>query len=119
MAIRELYGPVSDSYLRKILMDSGAPLHPLVEGVRQESFQSLERTLLTLREMYRECPAQTRRLVIAAKDHAKLAARRAEAKTTKEEMALWMLTWLENPALFGDWLAMRKRVIESRSIPPG
>jgi hypothetical protein len=51
--------------------------------------------------------------VIAGKEHARLAARRAgasdERRVLKEEMAAWMLLWLENPALFPAWLALRKR----------
>jgi len=54
-----------------------------------------------------------RRAVLTGKDHARLAARRPglsqDAKTLKEEMAGWMLLWLENPALFPGWLALRRK----------
>ena len=117
-AVKRLFGPISDSYLRKVLLGSGAPLDPLVEGVRQDSFEALERTLLQLQELYVQGAAGTRSMVIQAKDHAKLAARRESAASVKQEMVLWMLTWLENPALFPDWLALRKRATGVRSTPP-
>jgi len=50
--------------------------------------------------------------VIEAKDHARWAARSAEKRAVKEEMAMWMLTWLENPPLFRDWVALRRRSME-------
>jgi hypothetical protein len=102
--------PVSAGYLRKLLRESGAALAPLVEGVRQDSMESLERTLLALLGEYERSDPfrrkQIRDLIIEAKDHARLAARR---NPQKQEMILWMLTWLENPSLFREWLALRKR----------
>ena len=107
--------------MRGLLRASGVPLDPAVEGVRQGSFQDLERTLLALSEEYqhavdagdRERATSCRRAVLTGKDHARLAARRSgtsgEAKKMKEEMAEWMLLWIENPALFPAWLALRKK----------
>ncbi len=105
--LRDRLAPVSESYLRRLLRESGVPLDPLVEGVRQSSFEDLERTLLALAECDR---AAARRLIIEAKDHARLAMRRmeGEARAAKEEMILWMLTWLENPDAFLVWLRLRK-----------
>ncbi len=106
--------PVSGSYLRRLLRDSGVPLAPLIEGVRQETFEALESSLLALLHEYEHgdgaARAATRRLVIEAKDHARWAARNPEKRSEKEEMALWMLTWLENPPLFPQWLTLRKQV---------
>jgi hypothetical protein len=107
---------LSSGYLRRILRESGAPLAAMVEGVRQDDFASLERTLLALLEEYqrgdRARRQAVRRLVIEAKDHARWAARTSERKAEKEEMMLWMLTWLENPPLFPHWAALRRRVAE-------
>jgi hypothetical protein len=54
-----------------------------------------------------------RRAVIEAKDHARWAARRAgtdaDLRARKEEMLLWMLTWLENPGVFREWVGLRNR----------
>ena len=55
-----------------------------------------------------------RRQVIAAKDRARFLARGSklapEKRETKEEMAQWMLVWLENPEVFPAWVEARKRV---------
>lgn len=112
--------PASPAYLRRLLRQAGVPLAPLVEGVRQESFESLERTLLALHEEYmkardaadRQRQRQCRQLVIEAKDHARWALRRAkddQQKRQREEMIQWMLVWLENPEIFPQWLRLRKR----------
>lgn len=102
-ALQAALAPVSASYLRRLLRESGAPLHPLVEGVRQDSLAALERTLLALLE---QDHAAARKLIIEAKDHARLALKK---HPEKDEMILWMLTWLENPGIFPQWLALRKR----------
>jgi hypothetical protein len=107
-----LLAPVSESYLRRLLRDSGVTLTPLVEGVRQESFDALESSLLKLLAEYESGGAavrgRVRRLVIAAKDHARWASRKEEFRAAKEEMALWMLTWLENPPVFPEWVRLRR-----------
>lgn len=126
--------PISESYLRRLLRDSGVPLDPAVEGVRQDSFEELERTLLALAEEYagaraggrREAAAMCRRAVVTAKDHARLSLRRATEpgqRARKEEMISWMLVWLENPEAFPVWLRLRKQAArheatESRSTGP-
>ena len=114
-----LLAPVSESYLRRLLRDlsrdSGVPLAPLIEGVRQESFESLEASLLKLLAEYEAGDAarrsRLRKIVIEAKDHARLAARKPELRADKEEMTLWMLTWLENPAVFPDWVRLRRAAL--------
>jgi hypothetical protein len=114
-----LLAPVSESYLRRLLRevskDTGIPLAPLVEGVRQETFDALESSLLKLLAEYQQGDAaarmRVRRVVIAAKDHARFAGRKEEKKQEKEEMALWLLTWLENPPLFPDWVRLRRSVM--------
>ena len=106
--------PISGSYLRRLLRESGVQLSPLVEGVRQESFDALESSLLSLLKEYeRSDPARRqsiRRVVIEAKEHARWAARKPERRAEKEEMALWMLTWLENPPLFPQWVQIRRKI---------
>ncbi len=112
--IGEALAPVSESYLRKLLRECGVPLVPMVEGVRQGSLDELEASLLKLLEEYEPSNAarrmQVRRLVIMAKDHARLAARRPEKREEKQEMILWLATWLENPPLFGEWVKIRRSV---------
>ena len=51
--------------------------------------------------------------VIAAKDRARFLGRNPKAspekKAQKDEMAQWMLVWLENPEVFPAWVEIRKR----------
>ena len=104
--------PVSESYLRKLVRECGLPLDPLVEGVRQATFNDLATSLLRLLEEYEHSDAArrmaVRRLVITAKDHARLAARIPEKRLEKEEMILWLTTWLENPPVFVGWVKIRR-----------
>jgi hypothetical protein len=112
--LRARLAPISDSYLRRLLRASGAPLEPLVAGVRQDSLEELERSLLAIGDEYARAQAagdgerarRCRRLAIEAKDHARLALRRGRAE--KEEVILWLLTWLENPGVFPAWVGLRK-----------
>jgi len=111
--IRAFLGPVSSGYLRRLLRESGVALAPVVEGVRQEDFAALERTLVALAGEYEKGDAARRRelrkLVIEAKDHATFAGRKAEKRAEKDEMKLWMLTWLGNPPVFAQWVTLRRR----------
>lgn len=111
-ALSRALAPVSESYVRKLVRESGVPLAPVVEGVRQGSFDELETSLLRFQDEYeRGDPAwraALRRVVIASKEHARLAARNAAKRVEKEEMILWLLTWLENPPLFADWVRLRR-----------
>jgi len=107
-----------DFYLR----ETGIPLAPLVCGIRQDSFENLERTLLDMEREYADATAwgdvprarACRRAAIVAKDHARFALRSprltAAERAAKEEMVLWLLTWLENPGVFATWLELRKKV---------
>lgn len=108
----EELGPITESYLRKLLRDTGVPLTPMVDGVRQSNLEELESTLLALLAEYESGDAAyrlaVRKLVITAKDHARW--------RHKAENALWLTTWLENPALFPAWARLRRQTITS--LPP-
>jgi hypothetical protein len=118
-ALRRDFAGISQGYLRKLLRETGVPLAPVVEGVRQDDFDGLERTLTSLLSEYEagnaERRAEVRRLVIEAKDHARWAARSPAARCQKAEMVLWLLTWLENPPLFPEWARLR-RLAREREI---
>ncbi len=105
--------PVSEANLRKLLRESAVPLAPLVEGVRQETFDALEHSLDRMLAEYENGDAArrvlVRKAVITAKDHARFAARNPEKRAEKEEMILWMRTWLENPPVFGEWVRLRRQ----------
>jgi hypothetical protein len=118
--LRAMLSPVSESYLRRLLAEAAIPVDPPFGGVRQKTFEELERSLLEMEEVYsratengdRTRAQQCRNTVIQAKDHARLAARSAktpvERKAVKEEMIRWMLVWLENPGVFPAWVKLRK-----------
>jgi hypothetical protein len=113
--IRDALGPISESYLRKLIRASGAPCHPLVEGVRQGTFEELEESLRKMLVEYQQGDAArrtaVRRAVITAKDHARLAARNPAKRGEKDEMILWLSIWLENPPLFPDWVRIRRGLL--------
>lgn len=114
--------PVSESYLRDLLRETGTPVDQPYAGVRQHTFEELEQSLVQMLEVYldskasanRERASACRRQVIAAKDRAKFLAANSrtppEKQAQKEEMAQWMLVWLENPEVFPAWLEARKHV---------
>ena len=106
--------PVSESYLRELLRDTGLPFDQPYAGIRQHTFEELEESLREMLEVYRaandagdrERARYCRRQVIEAKDRAKFLVKRNPAK---EEMAQWMLVWLENPEVFPAWVEARKK----------
>jgi len=112
--------PVSESYLRDLLRATGLPFDQPWAGIRQHTFEELEESLRGMLAVYTEAAAAgdkeraryCRRQVIAAKDRAKWMAQNprtaAERKVEKEEMAQWMLVWLENPEVFPAWVEARK-----------
>jgi hypothetical protein len=119
--------PVSESYLRDLLRETGLPFEQPFAGIRQHTFEDLEQSLGEMLSVYREAIAAgdreraryARRQVIAAKDRAKFLARNPrtapEKAAQKEEMAQWMLVWLENPEVFPAWAEARKRSREAGS----
>jgi hypothetical protein len=121
--LRDL-APVSESYLRDLLRDTGLPFDQPYSGIRQHTFEELEDTLRTMQQVYRDALAAgardraryCRRQVIAAKDRAKFLAitprSTPEKRTQKEEMAQWMLVWLENPEVFPAWVDARKKTVQ-------
>ncbi len=120
--------PVSESYLRDLLRATGLPFEQPYAGIRQHTFEELEQSLGEMQQVYAEAMAagdrararSCRRQVIAAKDRARFLARNPrtapEKQAQKEEMAQWMLVWLENPEVFAAWVAARKRT-GSRGCP--
>ena len=116
--IKDALKPVSANYLHKLVKDCGVPLAPMVAGVRQANFGDLEDSLHLLLDEYARGDARrqasVRALVITAKDHARLAARNPARRAEKDEVILWLTTWLENPPLFPAWVAIRRGLITAR-----
>ncbi len=129
-ALLERLAPVSESYLRDLLRETGLPFAQPFAGIRQHTFEELEQSLRELLEVYtaanaagdRERARYCRRQVIAAKDRAKFLARgprtSAAKRAEKEEMTQWMLVWLENPEIFPAWVEARKRAAAAGTEPP-
>ncbi len=117
--------PVSESYLRDLLRATGLPFAQPCAGIRQKTFADLERDLCEMLTVYasamatgdRQRARYCRHQVIAAKDRARFVAGRPttppEKKAQKDEMAQWMLVWLENPSVFPAWVEIRKRYSSS------
>ncbi len=119
-AIQAEFHDASEGYLRRLVRDSGLPLAPLVEGVRQSTLPELERTLRALELEYSTASAERnttratacRHLVMDARDRARWASRKTTDRakhSEKEEMIGWMLVWLEHPPAFPTWVTLRKR----------
>jgi hypothetical protein len=115
--------PVSESYLRDLLRATGLPFDQPWAGIHQHTFEELEASLRSMLAVYtaamvtdRERARYCRRQVIAARDRARFMARNPRTppakKAEKEEMAQWMLVWLENPEVFPAWVEARKKVSE-------
>jgi hypothetical protein len=113
--LRRLLTPISESYLRQLLKQTDVALDPLVEGVNLHSLADLERTLLSLQQEYAagdpSSRRQIRRMVIEGKDRARWSLKKASpgTETVRQEMLLWLMTWLENPEVFPTWLILRKK----------
>lgn len=119
----ERFAPVSESYLRDLLRQTGLPFEQPYQGVRQHTFEELEQSLRDLLAVYAEAAGAgdrdrlryCRRQVIAAKDRAKFLAANPntapEKQAEKKEMAQWMLVWLENPEVFPAWVDARKKAM--------
>ena len=122
LALRREFPDSSESYLRDLLRETGLPFDQPYAGIRQHTLEELEASLLAMLDVYRDAIASgnrdraryCRRQVIAAKDRAKfLAAKHPQ----KEEMAQWMLVWLENPEVFPAWVEARKRAASPPEPP--
>lgn len=115
--------PLSEAYLREMLHHSGAALAPRIEGVRLDSFDNLQRTLTALADLYEHGDTSVRSIVLLAKQRARWAGQRAkdeQKRAEKEEMAEWLLVWLEHPNVFPIWAGMRRKrqTAEASATPP-
>jgi hypothetical protein len=114
--------PVSESYLRELLRNTGLAFDQPFAGIRQHSFEELEQSLREMLQVYTDAltagdrprARYCRRQVIGAKDRARHVANAAKTtpgkKAQKNEMVDWMLVWLENPEVFPAWIEARRRL---------
>lgn len=84
--------------------------------VQWKSFDQLEASLCEFQRLYADCPdlrRELRDIVIRTKDRARYASRNpkvaAEKRAIKVEMVEWMLVWLGDPAMFEDWVRLRRQ----------
>ena len=115
--------PVSESYLRDLIRQTGLPFEQPFAGIRQHTLEELEQSLREMQKVYseameagdRERARYCRRQVISAKDRARFLSQSsrmpAEKQALKAEMLDWMLVWLENPEVFPSWVEARKRAL--------
>ncbi len=96
----------SSTYLRKLLRETETPLHPLIEGVRQDTVANLVRTLVSLSELYASRPKETRAAVLEAKTHARFSLRRAPNDAWRNEVLVHLNIWLENPGIYPVWVTL-------------
>jgi len=126
-ALLQMLAPVSESYLRDLLRDTGLPFEQPYAGIRQHSWAELEQSLREMERVYAEAIASENRerarycrhQVIAAKDRARFLARNPrtalDKRKQKEEMVEWMLVWLDNPEVFPAWADARRRAESGRA----
>lgn len=117
-ALRVAFPDRTENCLRGWLAESGAAVEPPYAGVGVKTLAELERSLLAIGKIYAQNPEARklcRAVVIHAKDRARFASKNVRAapekRALKEEMVQWMLVWLGDPALFAEWVGLRKQSI--------
>lgn len=116
----------SKAYILEVLLSTPVEVDPGIGGipadlrgkVRTGSLEQARQSLLAMSREYAQAPdkpraADVRRAVLRSKQHTKLAlAGRMDGdkRKVKQEILEWLLVWLENPAVFESWLAVRESV---------
>jgi hypothetical protein len=105
----------SESSLREWLAEAGIPVDQPYRGVETKTMEVLEGSLGAMTELYVGAPDRRkvcRATVIAAKDRTRFASKNQKVepdkRALKAEMVEWMLVWLDDPAMFPTWAAIRK-----------
>lgn len=106
-----------------------APYHEALSGILEFStYAEAERTIAKLDEALRSYQSVSdRQGMECCRQMARLGRRRAELisrnqrvdakkREEKREIARWFAVWLETPAIFSDWLALRKTTEEFRRL---
>jgi hypothetical protein len=107
----------SESSLREWLAEAGIPVDQPYRGVETKTMETLEESLVAMMELYvgvLDAQRVCRDTVIASKDRTRFASKNQKVepdkRTLKTEMVEWMLVWLDDPAMFPAWTAVRKKV---------
>jgi hypothetical protein len=114
-ALRTEFPNRSETCLRGWLRGSDVFIEPPYTGIGVKTLAELEHSLTAFACVYLEnieVRKICRAVVIQAKDRARFAAANVRAtpekRALKEEMVQWMLVWLDDPAMFGAWVKLRK-----------
>ncbi len=99
----------SPSYLKRLLREQTVPLHPLVEGVRQDNLENLTRTLTQLSPVYAWQPLPARAIVLESKRHAQILLAKNLPDLWRNQVLLHLNTWLENPGVYPVWAKLQKQ----------
>ena len=115
----------SKAYVLDILLSTPVEVDRAIGGippdlrgkVRTGSLEQARQSLLAMSREYAQAPDKARavdvhRAVMRSKQHTMLAlaGRMGDQKRKeKQEILEWLLVWLENPAIFASWLAVRER----------
>jgi hypothetical protein len=118
--LSEAFPRATESRLRKAISEAGLELDQPWRGVDTHSLDGLEKTLTDLADFYTREPKVARKLVIAAKDKTRFAARNpkvaGEKRALKLEMVDWMLVWLGDPAVFAVWARLRRQQLNPAKL---
>ncbi len=123
-----IYIPIFNSMLLKSL-EIEPPYHKTLSGILVFStFSEAEKTLKTLEIICRNYEAASdkkgveycRQIASLGRGRAELISRNKKVslgkRLQKKEIALWFRIWLETPAIFDDWLSLRKSTEEFRIL---
>ena len=105
------------------------PYYELLRGIlRFGSFSEAEKTLTRLENLcqkYREASDKKgvgycRKVALQGRRRAEIISRNQRVSTSKrlqkKEIATWFAVWMESPAIFADWLFLRKNTVEFQKL---
>lgn len=130
---------ISDEYLFAVLDKLGVRVEREVRGIAPEIFgvlhfgtlEAAEQTLRFLDQRYRAAlerkasqeAGDCRAAALHARRRSEMIARNKkvapEKRAVKGEIARWFTIWLQTPDAFWDWLELRKKTAEFRSLFAG
>ena len=123
--LRAAFPDCTEHLLREAVQQAGAELKQPWAGVDAHTLEGLGASLTQLSRFYAEDASfrvYIRSTVIAAKDRARGASRNLRVehskRLTKAEMVNWLLVWLDDPAMFPAWVALRKQALAPDLKPP-
>lgn len=99
----------SVAYLKRLLRQQTIPLHPLVEGVRQDSLDNLTRTLTQLSHVYIDQPQPARAAALESKRRAQFLLAKKPNDSWRNLVLLHLNIWLENPGVYSVWARLQKQ----------